>query len=80
MESTGNQEHKKGVKSKLISPPVKTVAKQRIVLDDNSYGPDNRLHWAFSRTHLPNLLRALTTESNMNTHKRVSSLYHGIMT
>ena len=75
-----DQEHKTGVKSKLISPPVKTVAKRRSVLDDNRYGPGNRPHWALSRTRFPDLIRALNTEPDMVTRKRVSSLYHGLMT
>ena len=75
-----DQEHKMGVKSKSISPPVNTVAKRRNVLDDDRYGPGNRPHWAFSRTRFPNLSRALNTEPDTNTHKRVLSLYHGLMT
>ena len=50
------------------------------VLDDNRYGPGNRPHWALSRTRFPNLIRALNTEPDMDTRKRVSSLYHGLMT
>jgi hypothetical protein len=76
--SDENQEHKKGVKSKSISPSVNTVAKRRSVLDDNKYGPGNRPHWALSRTRFPNLIKALNTEPNMGIRKRVSSLYHGI--
>ena len=75
-----DQEHKTGVKNKSISPPVNTVAKRRSVLDDNRYGPGNRPHWALSRTRFPNLMRALNTEPDMDTRKRVSSLYHGLMT
>ena len=78
--STDDQEHKKGVKSKSILPPVETVAKQRSVLDDNRYEPDDRPHWALSRTGFPNLIRALNTKSDIDTCKRVLSLYHGIMT
>jgi hypothetical protein len=73
------QEHKTDVNSKSISP-VNTVAKRRSVLDDNRYGPGNRPHWALSRTRFPNLIRALNTEPDMDTRKRVSSLYHGLMT
>ena len=75
-----DQEHKTGAKSKSISPHVNTVAKQRSVLDDNRHGPGNRSHWALSRTRFPNLIRALNTEPDMDTRKRVSSLYHGLMT
>ena len=78
--STDDQEHEKGVKSKSVLLPVKTVAKQRNVLDDNKYGPGNRPHWALSRTRFPNLSRALNTEPYMDTRKRVSSLYYGLMT
>ena len=38
-----DQEYKTAVKSKLITLPVNIVAKQRSVLDDNRYGPGNRL-------------------------------------
>ena len=37
-----DQEHKTGVRSKSISPPVNTVPKLRSVLDDRRYGPGNR--------------------------------------
>ena len=77
--SADNQEHKTGVKSKSISLPVNTVAKQRSVLDDNIYGPGNRPHWALNRTRLPNLSWALKRKPDMNTCKRNSSLYHGLM-
>ena len=50
MGSTDSQEHKKSVMSNLILPPVETVAKQRSVLDDNRYGPGNRIYWTPSRT------------------------------
>ena len=42
--SADDQEHKTGVKSKLILPPVNILAKQRTVLNDNIYGPGNRPH------------------------------------
>ena len=74
-----DQEHKTGVKSKSISQPVNTVAKQRSVLDDNRYVPGNKPHWVLSRTQFPNPIRALNTEPYMNTRKRISSLYHGLM-
>ena len=80
MWSIDDQEHKKSVKSKLISPPVKTVAKQRSVLDDNRYGPGNRPHWAISRIRFPNLIKALNMEPDINTRKQVFSLYHGLIT
>ena len=75
-----DREHKTGVKSKSISPPVNTVTKRRRVMDDNIYGPGNRPHWALSRTRFPNLIRVLNTEPDMDTRKRISSLYHGLMT
>ena len=75
---TEDQEKKMDVMSKLISL-VNTVPKRRSVLDDNRYGPDNRPHWALSRIRFPNLVRALNTELDMDTGKRVSSLYHGLM-
>ena len=80
MGSTDDQKRKKDVKSKSILPPVKAIAKQRSVLDDTRYEPGNRPHWALSRNRFQNLIRALNTEPDMNTHKRVSSLYHGLMT
>ena len=52
----------------------------RQLLDDNRYGPGNRPHWALSRTQFPNLIKALNTELDMDTHKQVLSLYHGLMT
>ena len=67
--STDNQEHEKGVNNKSSLPPVNTVAKRRSVLDDNKYGPGNRPHWALSRTQVLNLIRALNTEPDMNTHR-----------
>ena len=42
--SIDHQEHKKGVKSKSILLPIKIVATQRSVLDDNIYGPGNIPH------------------------------------
>ena len=67
--STDDLEHTMGVKSKSISLLVNTVpvSKQTSILDDNKYGPHNRLHWAFSRTQFPNLSRTLSTESDTNT-------------
>ena len=65
--SADNQEPRMVVKSKSISSPVNRLAKQRNVLDDNSYGPGNIPHWAPSRTQFPSLSRALNTEPDMNT-------------
>ena len=78
--STDNQEHKKGVKSKSILPRVKTIAKQRSVLDDTKYDPGNRPHCALNRTQFPNLITAVNAEPDMNTRKQVLSLYHRLMT
>ena len=44
MVSTDDEEHTKGIKSKSISSPVKSVAKQSRVFGDNRYGPGNRPH------------------------------------
>ena len=74
-----DREYKTGVKSKSISPPVNTVAKQTSVLDANRYGLGNRPQWALSRTRFPNLIKALNTVANRNTHKWVSSSYHGLI-
>ena len=50
MGSDNIQENKRDVNSKSIFPAVNTVAKQRSVLDDNRYGPDNKPYWAPIRT------------------------------
>ena len=57
----------------------KHVQNSPCLLNDNKYGSGNRSHWALSRIRFPNLIRALNTETNMNTRKRVSSLYHRLV-
>ena len=45
----------------------------------NEYGPGNRQHWDLSKTQFPNLIRVLNLETDMDTRKRVSTLYHAII-
>ena len=55
---------------------VKVEAKC-LLLDDNRYGPGNRPHWA-NKIRFPNLIKALNQEPDMDTHRRVSSLYQAL--
>ena len=76
--SDNMQEDKRDVNSKSIFPPVHTVAKQRSVFDDNKYGPGNKPPWALSKTRFPYLIKAVNLETDRDTRKRISSLYHTI--
>ena len=61
---------------RIVEPWI--YPKSKDVLDDNTYGPDNRPHWVLNKTRFPNLIRALNLEPDMDTRKRISSLYHVI--
>ena len=67
MAATGlnkEREQMRGIKKRSISRHDEAVAKRRSVLNDTKHGPGNGPHWGSGRSRYPNLIRALTEESD----------------